>query len=205
MDPIPKPEAHILKMETSAVEALRFMGHVLNEHGLYESDLEDFLRHFKVVDLLDLIDLSHEPYQNMASSFEDDGLQRLVPFLVDLKLFVNYLYENADFEGILRQSEHKVPAAWNIIMEDEKRHKRRYARYRDLHRKGQLAEHKMDNIDEDTQEDVEQKPKAVSSDEQKTTLTTESPKRRVTTDVSRCGPYAWTLRIRTSLSIHKLF
>jgi hypothetical protein len=130
---IPVPEAAVLNMETSAVEELSFMGYDLNEHGLFASEVEDFLKQFKVIDLLDLVDLSREPYGDLAKTIKDDGFPRMLPFLVDLKLFVSYLYNNTDFEDIMRQHDHNVREMWSKIMEDEKWHKRRYQRYKDMH------------------------------------------------------------------------
>jgi hypothetical protein len=91
------------------------MGHNLNEHGLYESDLED-------IDFLDLVDVSREPYQSLVGTMDEDVLQRLTPFLSDLQLFVKYIFDNMDFKDILRKHEHKIQPAWRTIMEDEKRH-----------------------------------------------------------------------------------
>jgi hypothetical protein len=123
-------DTQILKMNTSAVDFLRMLGQVPNDDGRFERDVDTFLQQTNVIDFMDFTDLSQTPYDKFTQFVDAETFHRLVPFIIDMKLLVQYIYDFADFDALLKQAHQKTDSAWAKVMDDEKEHTRRFKQYR---------------------------------------------------------------------------
>jgi hypothetical protein len=119
-------DTHILQMNTSAVDFLQMLGQVPNDDGRFERDVDTFLQQTNVIDFMDFTDLSQTPYDKFTQFVDAETFHRLVPFIIDMKLLVQYIYDLADFDALLKQAHQKTDSAWAKVMDDEKEHTRRF-------------------------------------------------------------------------------
>jgi hypothetical protein len=123
------PDIHILQMNTSAVDFLRMLGHIPDDDGRFEQDVESFLKQTNVISFIDFTDLSQMPYDKYTQFVDAVTFHRLIPFIIDMKLLVQYIYDFADFEALLKQTHQKTDVAWARVMNDKKEHTQRFMQY----------------------------------------------------------------------------
>jgi hypothetical protein len=124
-----EPDTQILQMNTIAVDFLRMLGQVPNDDGPFERDVDTFLQQTNVIDFMDFTDLSQTPYDKFTQFVDAETFHRLIPFIIDMKLLVQYIDDFADFDALLKQAHQKTDSAWAKVMDEEKEHTRRFQRY----------------------------------------------------------------------------